>query len=39
VATHYTHYAMLKTTSQLLGLTTFLGHANEARSMRLTFRL
>jgi phospholipase C len=39
VATRYTHYAMLKTTSQMLGLTTYLGNAAKAKSMRVNFRL
>jgi hypothetical protein len=37
-ATPFTHYSLLKTTEQLLGL-PFLAHAREARSMRSAFRL
>jgi hypothetical protein len=37
-ATHFTHYSMLKTTEQLLGL-GFLGNAGGATSMRSAFNL
>ena len=37
----FNHYALLKTTEQLLGITTYLGHARDAssRSMRSAFHL
>jgi phospholipase C len=37
----YNHYALLKTTEQLLGIGRYLGHANDAitRSMRPAFHL
>jgi hypothetical protein len=37
----FNHYSLLKTTEQLLGIKTFLGHANDhsSRSMRSAFRL
>jgi hypothetical protein len=38
-ATRYTHYSMLKTTSQLLGLKTYLGNASSAAGMRAGFKL
>jgi hypothetical protein len=37
----FNHYSLLKTTEQLLGITSFLGHANDSssRSMRAAFHL
>ena len=37
----FNHYALLKTTEQLLGITAYLGHARDAssRSMRSAFHL
>ena len=37
----FNHYSLLKTTEQLLGIKTFLGHANDSssRSMRSAFHL
>jgi hypothetical protein len=34
VSTRFTHYSMLRTTEELLGLTTYLGNAATATSMR-----
>jgi phosphatidylinositol-3-phosphatase len=39
VATRFDHYAMLRTTEQMLGLRPFLGAAASARSMRRGFHL
>ena len=33
--TMFTHYSMLKTTEELLGITTFLGHAGDSTTMDL----
>ena len=38
-ATAYTHYSLLRTTEELLGITTFLGNAASATSMRAAFGL
>jgi phosphatidylinositol-3-phosphatase len=40
-ATSFTHYSLLKTTEQLLGIGTYLAHAGDAgtQSMRLAFHL
>jgi phosphatidylinositol-3-phosphatase len=38
-ATAYNHYAMLRTTEELLGITTYLGAAATATSMRAAFGL
>ena len=41
-ATPFTHYSPLKTTEELLGIATFLGHAGRSRrrnSMRAAFNL
>jgi hypothetical protein len=40
-AVPFDHYALLKTTEQLLGITTYLGHAGDAgtTSMAQAFRL
>ena len=38
-ATAFTHYSLLRTTEQLLGITTFLGNAAGAASMRAAFGL
>ena len=38
-ATLYNHYAMLRTTEELLGITTYLGNAATAPSMRAAFGL
>jgi hypothetical protein len=37
----FNHYALLRTTEQLLGIKTYLGHARDAssRSMRPAFHL
>jgi phospholipase C len=35
----FNHYALLKTTEQLLGIKQYLGHARESRSMRTAFHL
>jgi hypothetical protein len=37
--TAFTHYSLLRTTEQLLGITTFLGNASGAASMRTAFGL
>jgi hypothetical protein len=37
--TAYTHYSLLRTTEELLGITTFLGNAASATSMRAAFGL
>ena len=37
--TAYTHYSLLRTTEQLLGITTLLGNAASAASMRAAFGL
>ena len=37
--TTFTHYSLLRTTEQLLGITTFLGKAGSATSMRSAFGL
>jgi phospholipase C len=37
--TAFTHYSLLRTTEQLLGITTFLGNAASAASMRSAFGL
>jgi phosphatidylinositol-3-phosphatase len=37
--TAYTHYSLLRTSEQLLGITTFLGNAASATSMRAAFGL
>jgi len=39
VATHLDHYALLRTTEELLGITTYLGKAAQATSMRAAFGL
>jgi hypothetical protein len=39
VDTNFNHYSMLRTTSEMLGLKTFLGRAATAVSMRAPFRL
>lgn len=38
-STSFTHYSMLRTTEQMLGLSTFLGNAASATSMRTAFNL
>jgi phosphatidylinositol-3-phosphatase len=38
-STSFTHYSMLRTTEEMLGLTTFLGNAATAPSMRSAFNL
>jgi phosphatidylinositol-3-phosphatase len=38
-AVAFTHYSLLRTTEQLLGITTFLGNAANAASMRAAFGL
>jgi len=38
-AQRFTHYSLLRTTEELLGLREFLGHAADARSMRAPFNL
>jgi hypothetical protein len=38
-ASAFTHYSLLRTTEQLLGITTFLGNASSAASMRAAFGL
>jgi len=38
-STAFTHYSLLRTTEQLLGITTFLGNAASAASMRTAFGL
>lgn len=38
-STHYTHYDVLRTTEELLGLQTYLGHAAEASSFAHEFGL
>jgi phospholipase C len=38
-ATAFTHYSLLRTTEQLLGITTFLGSAASSSSMRAAFGL
>lgn len=35
----FTHYSMLRTTEEMLGITSYLGHAKEASSMRHAFGL
>jgi phospholipase C len=35
----FNHYALLRTTEQLLGIKQYLGHARQSRSMRTAFRL
>ena len=35
----FTHYSLLRTTEEMLGLQTFLGRASHARSMRAAFHL
>ena len=37
--TTFNHYSMLRTTEELLGITTFLGNAASAKSMRADFHL
>jgi phosphatidylinositol-3-phosphatase len=39
VATRFDHYALLRTTEEMLGIRTFLGAAASARSMRAGFHL
>ena len=39
VATRFDHYAMLRTTEEMLGIRTFLGAAASAPSMRAGFHL
>ena len=39
VATRFTHYSMLRTTEDMLGLTTYLGNARTAKGMRDAFHL
>ncbi len=39
VATRFTHYSMLRTTEQLLGLKSYLGNAATAASMRAAFHI
>jgi phospholipase C len=39
IAAPFTHYSMLRTTEELLGVTPMLGHANTAASMRAAFHL
>jgi phospholipase C len=38
-AERFDHYSLLRTTEQLLGMTTYLAHARSAASMRTAFRL
>jgi hypothetical protein len=38
-ATAFTHYSLLRTTEELLGISTFLGNAASATSMRSAFGL
>jgi phosphatidylinositol-3-phosphatase len=35
----FNHYSLLRTTEQLLGITTYLGNASAAASMRRDFNL
>jgi len=35
----FDHYSLLKTTEQLLGISSYLGHADDSRSMRPAFHL
>ena len=35
----FNHYSLLRTTEQLLGISTYLGHAATANSMVTAFRL
>jgi hypothetical protein len=37
--TAFTHYSLLRTTEELLGISTFLGNAASATSMRSAFGL
>ncbi len=37
--TAFTHYSLLRATEELLGISTFLGNAASARSMRSAFGL
>ena len=39
IATRYDHYSMLRTTEEMLGITSFLGNAASAPSMRTGFHL
>jgi phosphatidylinositol-3-phosphatase len=39
VSTPFTHYSLLRTTEELLGIRPYLGHAATARSMRAAFGL